>query len=107
MATQKVVDGKIKNIDFSISGRGDDMVGIVVTLEEKDSMFSCVTHNLVFVDMDDEDGGETEDAINCKNLLNYIFKLMKKAGVRHLKDLKNKKVEITYENNKLVDWKLK
>lgn len=101
--------GKIENVKFGIGGYQDAMIGLHVTLSNNswgvgDSNSAWDAESVKWT----ENCKWTEDDRNKQysDILRFVSKLLKEAKVDSVDKLKGIPVEVTFDGNKLIGWRV-
>lgn len=101
--------GKIKDVRFGLGSYQDAMIGLHVTLgggswgvmDSKctwdPQMVECTKHTK---------WTEEERSKNLSDIMRHISKLLSEAKVNSIEKLKNVPVEVTFDGNMLVEWRI-
>ncbi len=101
--------GKIESVSFGLGGYQGAMLGLHVTLGASgwgvgDSRaqwdaetISCSEHSK---------WSESDRDVLYAEIMRYVSKLLKEAKVDSVDKLKGKPVEVTFDGNQLVEWRI-
>jgi hypothetical protein len=101
--------GKIEEVRFGLGGYQGAMLGLHVTLGNGswgvgDSKANWGSEQIKWTK--NTQWTESQRDVHYSEIMRYVSKLLKEAKVDSVDKLKGKPVEVTFDGNQLVEWRI-
>jgi hypothetical protein len=101
--------GKIEAVSFGLGGYQGAMLGLHVTLGDGswgvgDSKSNWDSEQIKWTE--NTQWTESQRDVYYSEIMRYVSKLLKEAKVDSVDKLKGKPVEVTFDGNQLVEWRI-
>jgi hypothetical protein len=101
--------GKIEDVSFGLGGYQGAMLGLHVTLGDGswgvgDSKSNWDSEQIKWTK--NTQWTESQRDVYYSEIMRYVSKLLKEAKVDSVDKLKGKPVEVTFDGNQLVEWRI-
>jgi len=101
--------GKIESVSFGLGGYQGEMLGLHVTLGNGswgvgDTRANWDSEQIKWTE--NTQWTESQRDVHYSEIMRYVSKLLKEAKVDSVDKLKGKPVEVTFDGNQLVEWRI-